>query len=892
MDMQTPTIPKIDMTARGLTPDEVARSRKEYGENRITRQKRKGFLRQFAASFGDPVIKILLIVLAINIVFMFRNFNWFETAGIAMAVFLATFISTLSEYGSESAFLKLQEDAESILCRVKRSKGIFELPVGELVRGDLVLLQAGERIPADGVLISGKLSVDQSPLNGESKEAAKTPAANPPSTWDLSHQNQLFHGCTVASGDGIMRVVNVGDATLYGDMARQMQEETRESPLKLRLAGLARTISRLGYFAAVLVIVADLFNSIVISNGFQLPAIQAMVSNFPVLFGHLIHALTLGITVVVMAVPEGLPMMITVVLSSNMRRMLKDHVLVRKLVGIETSGNINVLFTDKTGTLTKGKLQVSHFITGSGNTLSGENISNFPGLYRLVELSCYYNCASNISGGHAIGGNATDRALLNFILPLSGSLPGNYQKRETIPFDSSRKFSASHIAGETDIFLLKGAPERILPHCRSYYDEKGEVQSFASHGRLEELWKERTQNTERVIALAAASSPISKDGPFPSLCLVGLVCIRDEIRPDARDAIRQIRQAGVHVVMVTGDNKETAAAIARRVGLLREGDSLGVITSQEMAKMTDITLREKLPGIHVVARALPSDKSRLVRVAQDAGLVVGMTGDGINDAPALKKADVGFAMGTGTEVAKEAGDIVILNNNISSIGKAILYGRTIFKSIRKFIVYQLTMNLCAVGVSIIGPFIGIDTPVTVIQMLWLNMIMDTFAGLAFAGEAPLAEYMNEPPKRRDEPILNRYMINQVAVMGTYTVVLCTLFLKLDWTRNLFGFAADPIYFLTAFFALFIFCGIFNSFSTRTNRLNLFSHLRGNPSFIGIMLMVTTVQLGIVYFGGSLFRTAGLPFRELLLVLALAFSVVPVDFLRKSYLKSRNLPRSF
>ena len=353
---------------KGLTAAEVQRSREQHGSNQLTQKKRNGFLRQFLASFGDPIIKILLAALAINVIFLFRHFDWFESAGIAIAIFLATFVSTLSEYGSESAFNKLQEDASHIQCRVRRAAGVSSLPIADIVVGDLVLLQAGERIPADGILISGRLSVDQSALNGETKEAEKTPGGEEGRHGDgdlLSH-NQLFRGTVVCAGEGVMLVRRVGDATFYGGLAREIQEETRESPLKVRLAGLARTISRLGYIAAGLVAGADLFHSIIIDNAMDWARIAAMFTQPALIFGHILHALTLAITVVVVAVPEGLPMMITVVLSSNMRRMLKDHVLVRKLVGIETSGSLNILFTDKTGTLTRGKLEVSRILTGDG----------------------------------------------------------------------------------------------------------------------------------------------------------------------------------------------------------------------------------------------------------------------------------------------------------------------------------------------------------------------------------------------------------------------------------------------------------------------------------------------------------------------------------------------
>ena len=871
---------------KGLTAAEVQRSREQHGSNQLTQKKRNGFFRQFLASFGDPIIKILLAALAINVIFLFRHFDWFESAGIAIAIFLATFVSTLSEYGSESAFNKLQEDASHIQCRVRRAAGVSSLPIADIVVGDLVLLQAGERIPADGILISGRLSVDQSALNGETKEAEKTPGGEEGRHGDgdlLSH-NQLFRGTVVCAGEGVMLVRRVGDATFYGGLAREIQEETRESPLKVRLAGLARTISRLGYIAAGLVAGADLFHSIIIDNAMDWARIAAMFTQPALIFGHILHALTLAITVVVVAVPEGLPMMITVVLSSNMRRMLKDHVLVRKLVGIETSGSLNILFTDKTGTLTRGKLEVSRILTGDGTVYKRpEDLRKKRDLWEWIELSCGRNNESVVSDKGALGGNATDRALLEFVLPMTRGT-ANLQTDRHVPFDSARKFSAVHLQGSQDCTLVKGAPEKLLSACTRYYDEKGRIQPLNNRHLLESGWKDMTHSAMRVLAVAVSETEVTESGNFSRLILVGLIGIRDEVRPEARAAIRQVRGAGVQVVMITGDNRDTAAAIAKECGLLTGSAENGVLTSSDLSAMSDEELRRHLPDLRVVARALPTDKSRLVRIAQEMGLVAGMTGDGINDAPALKKADVGFAMGSGTEVAKEASDIVILNDNFASIAKSILYGRTIFKSIRKFIIFQLTMNLCAVGVSIIGPFIGIDTPVTVIQMLWINIIMDTLAGLAFAGEPPLEEYMEEPPKRRDEPVLNRYMFHQILCMGVFTIVLCVLFLKLPLFKPLFRYANDPIYLMTAFFALFIFTGIFNSFNARTHRINLLAHLHKNPSFIVIMAMVAVIQLVLIYYGGSLFRTAGLTFTELRRVLMFAFLVVPADCVRKLTLR--------
>ena len=367
--------------------------------------------------------------------------------------------------------------------------------------------------------------------------------------------------------------------------------------------------------------------------------------------------------------------------------------------------------------------------------------------------------------------------------------------------------------------------------------------------------------------------------------MVGIVLIKDEVRKEAIEGIKLVNKAHIQTVMITGDNKDTAFSIGKEVGLIKNNNDL-VLTSDELKTKSDDEIKKILPYLRIVARALPQDKSRLVKIAQDLGLVVGMTGDGVNDAPALKKADVGFSMGSGTEVAKEASDIVILDDNFLSISKAILFGRTIFKSIRKFIIFQLTVNMCAISLSIIGPFIGVDTPVTVIQMLWINMVMDTLAGLAFSFEPPLLEYMDEYPKKRDEKILNKYMLHEILFTGSYSSLLCVFFLKNPFIHSLFRNGVNDEYFMTAFFGLFIFIGIFNCFNARTNRLNLLSNLLKNKIFLATIIFIFIVQLILIYYGGDLFRTAGLTLKELEIMIVIAFTVIPIDWFRKIFLRSR------
>ena len=387
-----------------------------------------------------------------------------------------------------------------------------------------------------------------------------------------------------------------------------------------------------------------------------------------------------------------------------------------------------------------------------------------------------------------------------------------------------------------------------------------------------------------MLAVATSDGAVDGCGRFAQLTFVGLLGVRDPLRGEAAQSIAALQQAGVQVVMVTGDGAETAGAIAREAGLLgRDGLQL---TSADLAGMNDTVLAGLLPRLRVVSRALPGDKSRLVRIAQGLGRVVGMTGDGVNDAPALKRADVGFAMGSGTEVAKEAGDVVILDDNLRSVTRAVLYGRTIFRSIRKFIVFQLTVNMCALGVSIIAPLIGFDSPVTVLQMLWVNMVMDTLAGLAFAGEPPLEAYMQVAPVQREAPLIDREMRGQIAVMATCTAVLCLWFLLSPWVREFFRPYEGERTLLTAFFALFMYAGIFNSFSARTNAFQLFDHILGNKAFMVVMGCVFVVQTLLVYVGGGLFRTYGLRLSEWLLCVELAALVIPVDLIRKAVVGRR------
>ena len=862
------------MKYNGLSDKEVIEKRKKYGDNGLSRKKQDTFFKMFVETLGDPIIKILLIALSIKIIFLFKDFDFYETIGIVLAIIIASFISTISEYGSEKAFERLQEESSKIRVRVIRNSKVVLVDVSDIVLDDIVLLSSGDKVPADGIILEGTISLDESSLNGEAKEVYKS----------SSTSNKVYRGTVVYDGEALIRVDAVGDKTFYGNLASEIQDKEPISPLKLRLTKLAKTISIFGYIFAGLVALGYLFSVVFIENNFDIDKIVATISNGRVMFGHILYALTLSVTLIVVSVPEGLPMMITLVLSSNMRRMLKKNVLVRKLVGIETAGSLNILFTDKTGTLTKGKLEVIGLYLPNKVFINNVmELSSYRNYYDLVIPSLLYNNDSvyDFDNNRVIGGNITDRAIMDFIKMKKGD---EYRVTDKVSFDSKNKYMISVVKGASNLRLIKGAPEVIINACNTYYDANADKKIFKNKDEMFKKVDDYTKNGIRVLALAVSDDVLNLRS-FRNVSFLGLVMIKDEVRKEAISGLEMVKAAGIQTVMVTGDNKNTASALAFELGLLSNDDDI-ILTSDELAKMSDKDVKKILPKLKVVARSLPHDKSRLVNVARDLDLVVGMTGDGVNDAPALKKADVGFAMGSGTEVAKEASNIVILDDNFMSIVNAILFGRTIFKSIRKFIIFQLSVNICAVMVSLVGPFIGIDQPVTVIQMLWINMVMDTLAGVAFAYEPPLIEYMNEKPKKKGEHIVNKYMFNQIIVMGLYTSLLCLLFLKLPSISNLFEQNGGHL--MTAFFGLFIFCSIFNSFNARTHRINIFSNIFKNKAFLIVILFIVIIQIYLIYYGGEVFRTVGLSLYEFNMMILISMTVIPVDFLRKVLLRLRGI----
>ncbi len=896
----------FNMKNFGLNDKQVEESKAKYGTNRLSEVAGETFMDKLKGNFDDPMIKILLVALVVNVVIFIlgavglieQAVEWYEPIGIAVAIALATLVSTFSEYRNENAFQKLQEEASKITCKIYRNGSIQEVAIDDIVVGDAIMLQAGDKVPADGILIDGDIKVDQSVLNGEAKEAKKIAI---PDGWvdqeeamDFLNQYKVFRGSVVCSGNAVMQVTVVGDKSVYGQIAKELQQnDDRESPLKVKLAGLANGISKFGYIGGGAIAVASIIQSIVSAGGFA-----GYFSDWVTVLTSVLHAIILAVVIIVMAVPEGLPLMIALVSAMNMGKMLKDNVLVRKVTGIETAGSLNILFSDKTGTITKGQLEVVTFIDGSlKETSKASEIKGELGKITAITIQHNTDAVVTKDGNNVkvVGGNATEKAVLGFAVGTNPEV--SLTKVASIPFNSTNKYSATQVKGDYNYTLIKGAPEKILQRCKYYFDENGNKVEFSTAKQLDEKINQFAERAIRMLALAVSEDALGEDA-LPegnNWILVGVLGIRDEVRPESVTAIKKVKEAGIQVVMITGDRKETAVAIAKDAGLLTS-DKEKVFTSDELQKMSDDEIKAVLPDIRVIARALPTDKSRLVRLAQEKELVVGMTGDGVNDSPALKKADVGFAMGGGTEVAKEASDIVILDDNFQSIEKAILYGRTIFNSIRKFIIFQLTINVSAVLTSFVCPLIGMDSPLTVIQILWVNLVMDTLAALAFGGEPAIDRYMKEKPKSRSEAIVNKYMWSSIVTGAIWVFILGIALLTVTPLQKVFVEGADLgtsffnipdlnnetyLELGTAYFAFFIFSSVFNAFNARTTEKNLFDNINGNKQFLTVIGLIVVVQILMTYLGGAVMRCHGLDPMEWVVILIMSFSIIPVDLIRKA-----------
>ena len=848
-----------DSRFKGLTDQEVLQNRQKYGMNLLTPPKRPSIWKLYLEKFQDPVIKVLLVAAAFSLLISIIESEYAETIGIFFAIFLATGIGFYFEYDANKKFDLLNAVGEETPAMVIRNGKVHEIPKKDIVVGDVVILNTGDEIPADGVLLEAvSLQVNESSLTGElmvnktTDEAHFDEEATYPS-------NSVMRGTTVTDGHGVMCVERVGDATEIGKVARQATEQSQEqTPLNLQLTKLANLIGKVGFTIAALTFVIftakDLYAYLsvtAVTDWHQWLEIARIVLKY----------FMMAVTLIVVAVPEGLPMSVTLSLALNMRRMLKTNNLVRKMHACETMGAITVICTDKTGTLTQNLMQVYDAkLDEAQKNLIAEGIAT---------NSTAFLEEKEGEGKPSGVGNPTEVALLLWLNEQGMdyiSLRNQAKTVNQLTFSTERKYMATLVDSSvlnTRVLYVKGAPEIVMGKCNL---EESRVKQYN-----EQLWAYQNQ-AMRTLGVAYKVIPensstdcaeLVKEG---GLTFMGIFAISDPIRPDVPDAVKKCQSAGIRVKIVTGDTPGTATEIARQIGLWTSEDTeRNRITGVEFAALSDEEALERVVDLKVMSRARPMDKQRLVQLLQQKGEVVAVTGDGTNDAPALNHAQVGLSMGTGTSVAKEASDITLLDDSFHSIATAVMWGRSLYKNIQRFIVFQLTINVVALLSVLLGAFLGTELPLTVTQMLWVNLIMDTFAAMALASIAPSMDVMNEKPRKRTDFIISPAMRNNIFGVGAgFLIVLMGL---LAFFKNMPG--GMDVHHLTVFFTIFVmlqFWNLFNASVFGTNH-SIFKDAGHAMGMLGVALIILVGQFIIVTFGGKVFRTEPLPALEWAYIIA-------------------------
>lgn len=867
---------------KGLTTEQVVLSRTQYGENKLPEKKLKTGFQFFMETFKDKLNMILLAMMVVfTILAVVGQGSFSEPAGIFVVLLAIAVINTKNGLKSQKSTKELKDKTSVHYCNVIRDGETRHINTTELVVGDVVLVQSGEAIYADGYLVEGKISVDNSVLNGESKECKKSPiegfiykVKETITGDDYVDQNSLFSGATVLDGEGKMVVTSVGENTVNGKTILSMEEiEDTKTSLEMQLDDLASQISKFGYVGATVIIVASLATEIIKFGGlsayFDL-GVAGIISNI------LTIAVT-ALTIVVAAVPEGLPLIISLITSQNANVMIKNNVLAKHTNKIPEAGNIQLLCTDKTGTLTKGVLEPVHNIT-----LNGDNIEEGSLVHKLFNTNvCLNSSAMFDSANTIVGGNATERALLSMVsVNTYRDIMNDFSVVDRKSFNSANKYSAVTAQGLDGIVTYyKGAPEKLLAKATVFINKNGEEEKIdpkAAQGLIYGF----TNKAMRVIATGCSRLPIGDELP-DDLVLTSLVAIRDDVRPEVPEAVRKMHEAGVQVMMVTGDVITTATAIAKDAGLICSEEDIAM-SAIDFDNLSDDEAKEKLPYIKVIARATPQTKLRIVRLAQELGLCVAMTGDGTNDAPALKAADVGFSMGSGTDVCKEAGDIIITDDNFVSITNAVLLGRTFMHNVLKFLKFQLPINVSLVLLSIISPILlGVEA-VAAVQILIINIVMDSLNSLSFGGEPAKDEYMKEQPIPKGSKLLDKHTISQIGV--SVAAFICVFaFTLIPPVRAFFGTDAQ---YETVRFALIVIMATVNGFNIRTDSYNLFAGITKNKMFGKIAVAIFAMTILLAQFGGTALHCSPLSVTQWLGVFGLSLLVVPVDLTRK-YILNRS-----
>lgn len=869
------------MNINGLKSSEVEVSRATYGSNKLPEPELKKWYHFAKEALTEPITMILIIIALFQLVLGAMGvMSLSEPVMIIVVLAIVTGIAIKTGLGVQKSAAELRAKTAVRYCDVVRDGNIQTINKDDLVVGDLVLLRTGQEIFADGFIVEGEISVNNAAINGETKECRKIPSIDykhvkTTSTTAYTDQCSLFAGTVIMSGEGKMIVTDVGVNTVNGDTLVKMQTlEPPKTALDIAMDHLCDFISKWGTITAalafVIMTITGILNAGSLSQYFSgsiLESIQKVAQN-----------VSNALTIIVAAVPEGLPLIVKLVTKQNVSTMEKFNILAKNTGKIPELAYVNLICTDKTGTLTTGEMTSTVMINGNCQDIFNKESS----LNELINLNiCMNNSAVFDSNGNITGGNSIDRAVLDMLSPEDAQKIQNKAIiKKRVPFSSENKFSAITLSnGANDFTVYKGAPEKLIEKCKFYLDNDGIVTELTEEKRkaLKSHIKGLTEKAMRCIALTISDK--TDDGLPDEMNLLGVIGVVDPVRNEVPEAVKIAHKAGIQVIEITGDCMETAKAVAMEAGIYKPGDL--AVTNDEFEAMSDVKVKEIIPQLRVISRCSPNTKLRLVTLAQEIGMSVAMTGDGVNDAPALKKADVGFGMQDGSDVAKEAADIVLTDNNFASVVKAVELGRTFMHNIMMFLEFQLPINISLLILSMVFPIIsGGSALLAAVQILIVNIIMDSLNSLSFGGEPPKEEYMNEEPIMKGSGLFIRGAKGRIALSS---IVFIALFGVITFgpVGNMF---ATKLSAMTARFALLCLMAVFNGFTIRTDSMNLFKGIKNNKLFVYIALGIFAMTVVLCNFVGNLVQTTPMDAKQWIVVLVTAFMVVPVDWIRKAICK--------
>lgn len=869
------------MNFNGLKSSEVEVSRTTYGSNKLPEPELKKWYHFAKEALTEPITMILIIIALFQLVLGAMGvMSLSEPVMIIVVLAIVTGIAIKTGLGVQKSAAELRAKTAVRYCDVVRDGSVQTINKDDLVVGDLVLLRTGQEIFADGFIVDGEISVNNAAINGETKECRKIPSANykhvkTTSTTAYTDQCSLFAGTVIMSGEGKMIVTDVGVNTVNGDTLVKMQTlEPPKTALDIALDHLCDFISKWGTIAAVLAFVIMTITGILNAGSLSQYFSGNILENIQKVAQNISNALT----IIVAAVPEGLPLIVKLVTKQNVSTMEKFNILAKNTGKIPELAYVNLICTDKTGTLTTGEMTSTVMINGNCQDIFNKESS----LNELIDLNiCINNSAVFDSNGNITGGNSIDRAVLDMLSPEDAQKIQNKAiMKKRVPFSSENKFSAVTLNnGANDFTVYKGAPEKLIEKCKFYLDNDGIVTELTEEKRkaLKSHIKGLTEKAMRCIALTISDKT---DDDLPDeMNLLGVIGVVDPVRNEVPEAVKIAHKAGIQVIEITGDCMETAKAVAMEAGIYKPGDL--AVTNDEFEAMSDVKVKEIIPQLRVISRCSPNTKLRLVTLAQEIGMSVAMTGDGVNDAPALKKADVGFGMQDGSDVAKEAADIVLTDNNFASVVKAVELGRTFMHNIMMFLEFQLPINISLLILSMVFPIIsGGSALLAAVQILIVNIIMDSLNSLSFGGEPPKEEYMNEEPIMKGSGLFIRGAKGRIALSS---IVFIALFGVITFgpVGNMF---ATKLSAMTARFALLCLMAVFNGFTIRTDSMNLFKGIKNNKLFVYIALGIFAMAVVLCNFVGNLVQTTPMDVKQWIVVLVTAFMVVPVDWIRKAICK--------